>query len=149
MTLTIRILASYLGRDASILLDATPFKNWTFEKSVEDDLEESLIDYVFAQHGMDFVCDGDDKVNSIFLYFDESRCFNEDIRDLPFDSGRQEIIARLGAPSKSGEKMSDPILGEYGAWDRFTRSGYAVHVEYRLDADVIKKITLMRADVVP
>lgn len=149
MTLTIKILADYLGREASILLADPPFKDWTFEKSFENDLEKPLIDYVFAQDGMDFVCDGEDKVNCIFLYSDESRCFKDGVQDLPWTASRQEVIARLGTPSKSGGRISDLILGEYGEWDRFTRSGYSIHVEYRLDAAAIRRITLMRADVVP
>jgi hypothetical protein len=149
MSLTTETLSNYLGREASALLADPPFKNWIFEKSVETDLEKPRIDYVFAQDGMDFVCDGEERVRSIFLYADESRCFKEGVLDFPFTSSREEVIARLGSPSKSGGRISDPILGEYGAWDRFARLGYVIHVEYRLDADVIKKITLMRADVVP
>ena len=149
MTFTTETLSHYLGKKASVLLADPPFKNWTFEKSFETGLEKLLIDYVFAQNGMDFVCDEDEKVNSIFLYADESRCFKEDVQDLPFTANRQGVIARLGSPSKSGGRFSDPILGECGAWDRFARFGYAIHVEYRLDASGIKKITLMRADIVP
>lgn len=149
MTLTIELIASYLDKDASTLLAEQPFKNWNYERSVESDLETPLIDYVFPRDGMDFVCDSEDKVNSIFLYSDEIRRFRGDVQDLPLKSSRQEVLARLGSPSRSGGKTSDPILGEYGAWDRFVRSGYAIHVEYRLDVDVINKITLMRADVVP
>ena len=147
----IEMLANYLGREASILLADPPFKDWTFEKSFENDLEKPRIGYVCAQDdGIDFVCDGEDKVRSIFLLnFDESRCFKDGVQDLPWTSSRQEVIARLGSPSKSGGRISHPILGEYGVWDRFTRSSYAIHVEYRLDADVIKRITLMRSDVVP
>ncbi|MDB6134649.1 MAG: hypothetical protein JWM59_2892 [Verrucomicrobiales bacterium] len=44
--------------------------------------------------------------------------------------------------------LADPPFNNW-AWERFARHGYAVHIEYRLDADAIKKITLMRADVVP
>jgi hypothetical protein len=149
MTLTIEALSNYLGRQASTLLDDQPFKNWTFEKSVETDLEKPLINYVFARDGMDFVCDEDDKINCIFLYADESRCFKEGVQDLPFTSIRREVIARLGSPSKSGGPTRHPILGEYGEWDRFECTGYVIHIEYRLDAEAISKITLMRADVVP
>ena len=149
MTLTTETLSKYLGREASILLGDPPFKNWTFEKSFETDLERPLIDYVFSQNGMDFVCDEEDKVNSIFLYADESRCFTAGVQDLPFSASRHEVIARLGSPSKSGGGINDPILGEHGPWDRFARPGYAIHVEYWTDFDSIKKITLMRADVVP
>lgn len=149
MTLTTQALSNYLGREASTLLADPPFKNWTFEKSFETDLEKPLIDYVFAQDGMDFVCDGEDRVNSIFLYADESRYFKIGVQDLPFSLSRTDVISSLGSPSKSGSRISDPILGEYGAWDRFARSGYVIHLEYNIDADAIKKITLMRADVVP
>lgn len=132
-----------------MLLAEAPFKNWTFEKSFENDLDEPLIDYVFLENGVDFVCDGEDKLATIFLYSDGARCFQEGLRDLPFASTRREVIQRLGSPSKSGGKHSDPILGDYGPWDRFARSAYSIHVEYALDADAISTITLMRADVVP
>lgn len=149
MIFTTEILANYLGKEALILLADAPFRNWTFEKSFERDVERPRVDYVFTQEGMDFVCDGDDKVRTIFLYFDGVRFFRGGVQDLPVTFSRQQVIAYLGLPSKSGGKISDPILGKYGAWDRFTRTGYVIHIEYRLDADAINKITLMRADVVP
>lgn len=149
MNLTIETLANYLGKDASTLMGDTPFKNWTFERSIEKDLDKPLIDYVSSEGGIDFVCDDEDKVQSIFLYCDKSRRFKENIQDMPFSSGRQAVLAHLGSPSKSGGKVTSRFLGECGAWDRFSRPEYAVHIEYRLDADAISKITLMRADVVP
>jgi hypothetical protein len=149
MTVTIEKLASYLGKEASFFLADDPFKKWSFKRTLENDLDQPLIDYVFARDGMDFVCDERDRLRSIFLYSDKSRCFSEQVEDLPLTSNRQEVVARLGLPTKSGQRLSDPILGEYGPWDRFSRSGYAVHVEYRLDADIINKVTVMRADVVP
>jgi hypothetical protein len=132
-----------------MLLAEAPFKHWSFEKSFDTDLEELLINYVFGEDGMDFVCDAEDKVQTIFLYADDSRCFVEGVDDLPFTFGRREVIARLGSPAKSGGRVSHPILGESGPWDRFARSGYAIHVQYRPGADVINLITIMRADVVP
>jgi hypothetical protein len=67
----------------------------------------------------------------------------------PFGSTRREVIERLGPPFRSGQPISDPVLGDYGAWDRFIRSGYVLHVEYRRHEDAINRLTLMRADVVP
>jgi hypothetical protein len=147
--MTLTTLRNYLGGPASAVLADPLFKHWSFEKFLETDLEKPLIDYVFAKDGLDFVCDEDDKVKSIFLYSDESRCFREGLDDLPFSSTRQQVVQRFGPPSISGSRVTDPILGEYGAWDRFTLPGYTIHVEYRLDADLLKKVTLMRADVVP
>lgn len=149
MNLTTETLANYLGREAVTLLNDPPFKDWDFEKSFETDLEKIRIDYVFPQDGFDFVSDEEDKVDTIFIYSDQSRCFKEGVQDLPFTSSRQEVIARLGSPSKSGGRRTHPILGERGAWDRFERPGYVIHIEYRFDTDIVSKITLMRADVVP
>jgi hypothetical protein len=149
MTLTTKTLSKYLGEQASALLGDLPFINWVFERSVETDLDAVLTDYVFHQDGMDFVCDEEGRVNSIFLYADETRYFKEGVQDLPFASSREDVIARLGSPSKSGGRVTDPILGEYGAWDQFSLPGYVIHVEYRLGVDVINKVTLMRADVAP
>lgn len=149
MSLTTESLSKYLGKDASVLLADAPFNSWAVTRTFEADLEKPLIDYVFMQDGMDFVCDGENKLSSIFLYADQSRFFREGIEDLPFGSTRREVIERLGPPFRSGQPLSDPVLGDYGAWDRFIRSGYVLHVEYRRHEDAINRLTLMRADVVP
>lgn len=149
MNLTVETLASYLGKDASAILGDAPFKNWSFERSFESDLDKPLIDYVFAHDGFDFVCDSENKVQTVFLFSDKSRRFKEDVQDLPFALSREAVIARLGQPSRSGGRVSSKILGERGAWDRFDHHAYSIHVEYRLDVDTINKITLMRADGVP
>jgi hypothetical protein len=149
MSLTTKTLANYLGNDISLILADLPFKNWTFNKSYENDLEEPRIDYIFPQNGMDLICDADDRLTTIFLYADETRCFKEDLLDLPFSLTRKQVIECLGPPSKSGGPINDPVLGECGSWDRFARSEYSIHVEFRVDADRIKMVTLMRADVVP
>lgn len=149
MSLSTERLSTYLGQAASILLSDTPFNNWAFTRTAETHAREPLIDYVFANDGMDLVCDGSDRICSIFLYADQSRLFMEGVEGLPFTSTRQEVITRLGPPSKSGARINDPILGDYGPWDHFTRPGYVIHVEYRLFEDAINKLTLMRTDVVP
>ena len=144
----IKIIANYLGSPASTMLEATPFKRWPVEKSFEDDLDAPIIHYVFPEHGLELRCDGDDRVSAIFLYSDEFNGFDESLLDAPFSSSRKKVIQLFGSPYKSGGKTDDPILGEYGPWDRFAGLGYMIHVEYRADADRIKKITLMRPDVV-
>ncbi len=149
MTLTTNMLASFLGKPAAGLRAIPPFRDWRLQRSVETDLDKLVIGYVFPQEGMDFVCDGADTVTTIFAYNDSIRCFQEGLGDVPFEMTRQQVIDRFGRPAKSGERFSDPILGECGAWDRFDNTNYTVHVEYHLDSKSIKKITIMREDVVP
>lgn len=149
MTISLESLSKYLGMKATMLLGEPPFSEWAFTRSVDDDLAELRINYVCETDGIDVVCDKNEDISTIFLHADELRHLSEDVEDMPFESSRQEVLTRLGAPSKSGERYSDPILGEYGEWDRFARPGYAIHIEYGIDEDVIRRITLMRADVVP
>jgi|SRR5688572_6576797 len=149
MSLTTKTLANYLGSPASVILAEPPFKNWIFEKSYENDLEELRINYIFPENGVDLVCDAEERVTTIFLYSDQTRRFEEDLLDLPFLFTRRQVIECLGPPSKSGGRTNDPVLGEYGPWDRFAMPDYSIHVQFRVDADRINLITLMRADVVP
>ncbi len=58
-------------------------------------------------------------------------------------------MEHFGRPSKSGDKSSHPILGDYGAWDRFEMNGYVVRFEYKMNSSGITNITFMRNDVVP
>ena len=149
MSLTTKTLANYLGNPVSVMLADLPFKNWPFEKSYENDLEKPRIDYIFPENGVDLVCDADERVTTIFLYFHETRRFEGDLLDLPFLFTRRQVMERLGPPSRSGGRTNDPVLGEYGPWDRYAMPDYSIHVQFREDADRIKQITLMRADVVP
>lgn len=51
--------------------------------------------------------------------------------------------------SRTGPAVRLPVLGDRGAWDRFSRDDASIHVQYRLDRDAIDMITLMRLDTVP
>ncbi|HEX8523215.1 MAG TPA: hypothetical protein VF669_13240 [Tepidisphaeraceae bacterium] len=139
----------YLGREASSLLKAPPFDRWPVEKSLEEDLEEPILHYVFPHHGMELRCDRNDRINTIFLRADTSGHFEEELLDIPANANRGDVLRRFGIPAKSGNSLSDPVLGRYGPWDRFNLPRCVVHVQYRVGADDIEMITLMRPDAVP
>ena len=149
MSVTIESMAAYLGKPASAILSDTLFRGWRFNRSADRDLDKPVIDYIFLDHGLDFVCDEDDSVATIFLHADERRLFDEAIIDLPLSSDREDIIGRLGRPAKSGKGLQDPVFGDLGPWDRFLRPSYAIHIEYCVGVDRIKKLTLMRNDMIP
>lgn len=139
-------LVKYLGKPVSELLESPPFKFWAFERSVDEDLPDRIINYTSDQQSFHLICDNDEKIQTIFLtadHFDETRFC------IPFSLRRREALSLLGVPSKSGDAHTDPILGEYGPWDRFDCAGHSIHIEYQPHADRIKMVTLMRADVVP
>jgi len=140
-------LACYLGGGASDLLESPPYNTWRVERSVEDDLPERIVQYVFPERGLELRCDKSDRITTIFVTAGEW-IEDEAIKNL-FSSARFRVLETLGAPSKSGAGLRDPILGEYGAWDRFAEAGHVVHVEYRLDCDRVKGVTLMLDSAVP
>jgi hypothetical protein len=139
-------ISSFLGQPVSRLLGTAPFNGWPVERSVDEDLD--LIHYVFPEHMMELRCDNDERVSVIFLSPDE--CDLPDVlSEIPFRWTREQVQRHFGRPAKSGPRRTDPILGEYGAWDRFAQPAYAVHIEYQVDVDAIRRVTLMRNDVVP
>ena len=139
-------LTTYLGRKASDLMGQPPYDRWTFERTVEDDLPREPIDYVCDDEGLSFNCDGDERIQSIFLNAGNLGYFE---LDLPSQSGRQDVLTGLGVPSCSGEPQRVQYLGDYGAWDRFDYENHSVHISYELHADRICMVTLMLSDVVP
>ena len=140
--------AKFLGQKASCLLEAEPFRNWPVERSVDDDSDPPEVGYTFAGCGLALKCDRrDEKINCLFLELETHA--GTVLSEVPFHLRRSEVLALFGPPSKSGEGFSDPVLGDYGPSDRFQGPEYTVHVEYRVDSDSIKMITLMRNEVVP
>ena len=70
MIVSIEKLEKYLGKPVSYMLSESPFRDWRFERSIDEDLEEPCIDYIFSQEGLDLICDADDMVTTIFIYND-------------------------------------------------------------------------------
>lgn len=139
-------LRDYLGMNASALLEAQPYRSWTFERTIEGDLLDCPIYYVCEAEGFSMNCDGDDRINAIFL---TSADLAHAELNLPLQCKRRDVLASLGSPTRSGEPSKDNILGEYGAWDRYDEEHYSLHIEYVPHNDRIKMVTLMRPDAVP
>jgi hypothetical protein len=140
-------MTQYLGRNVSDLLGAVPFGDWPVERHVEEGLDEPRVYYVLKDGVLELFCDPDERIKAIFVRAET--CGGVGLSDVPFDFTRRQVLEHFGTASESGDRTKDPILGESGAWDRFARPGYAVHVEYRTDSDAVKQITLMRPDTVP
>lgn len=139
-------MLDYLGNPASSLLMSPPFQSWKFKRTVDDDLPEIRINYVSARNKFSFICDSDEKIDTIFI---EAANLDRDLLDIPFSWTRSDVLSSFGVPSKSGAARTDPFLGEYGPWDRFDKADHSIHVEYQPHADRIRRVTLMRADAVP
>lgn len=101
-------MIDYLASPMSKLLESAPFKSWPVERSIDDDLDARVIEYVFEDHGVEVQCDAKDEIATIFLT--PAAGSNEALFDIPFSLTRAEVLSRLGKPSKSGEKSRDATL---------------------------------------
>ncbi len=144
-------MTDFLGEPVSKMLETDPFRSWAVQRIVENDSDEPLVQYIFEDRGLEVQCDGDDHVETIFMYSAKYGGFDESLLDFSFADSREQVLYHLGTPSRSGEKTSDPILGESGAWDRFdyTEPDLSAHFQYNLVGQGISMFTLMRGDVVP
>jgi hypothetical protein len=138
-------LIDYLGADVNELLRSPPFSGWGVTRSIEQDLPKKEVWYEFEGHGVEVICDEADRVETVFLH----RGDGEALSEVPYSLSRRQVLDHFGPPSKSGAADRIPVLGDRGAWDRFTLPEGSIHVQYRLDRDEIEMITLMRPDVLP
>ncbi|NAZ87806.1 hypothetical protein [Kineococcus indalonis] len=61
---------------------------------------------------------------------------------LRFRMGREDVRALLGAPTRSAELGVLPALGLSPAWDRYDSPGHRVHVQYGLNLDHVRRVSL-------
>jgi hypothetical protein len=63
-------LAGYLGRNVTNLLERRPFKDWPVEKSISDDLDETVVHYVFEANALELRCDSQNVVSVLICTLD-------------------------------------------------------------------------------
>lgn len=138
-------IIDFIDRPVGELLSDNLFKDWPVERTVENDLDERIIHYVFIHNGLELRCDKNDVINVIFIYSKKYSGFNDKLIEISFEMNRDQVLSYFGNPTKSGEKINDSVLGEYGAWDRFDTKNHSIHIEYNIDSNTINKITIMTA----
>jgi hypothetical protein len=148
MTFTSTTLADFLGQPSQALLASPPFSEWRFTRTVKPDLDNS-VNYVCDRMAFEFCADKYDRIETIFLNLNDPNLASLSLDDAPSGLRRADVLERFGTPSKSGPSSRDPILGDYGRWDRFTRKLDVIHFQFDYTRDRIARITLMRPDVAP
>lgn len=142
-------IADHLGEHSSEMLETEPFAVWSFQRSVDDDVGERIVYNTSEEHGLEVHCDRNERITTLFL--DVDRCSEGERIFFEIDRfrDREQVLRHFGVPAKSGSERIHPILGEYGAWDRFTNPVFSIHFEYKRGFETVKKITLMLNELVP
>ncbi|MFK8252702.1 hypothetical protein [Ancylobacter terrae] len=142
-------LSAFLGEPIWTLLRQKPFDTWEIVRSTDDACAPPCVDYVFVGQGVSVVCDADETITTIFIETGNRAASDGLPLDHLFHWGRSRVLGHFGPPSRSGGGRHDSMLGLLGAWDRFEGSDYTTHLEYEVALDRVKRVTLMRPDVVP
>lgn len=140
-------ITNYIGKPISTLLTTEQFNGKYYLRAIENETYEPSISYVFSSLEIEILCDLDETIRTIFLI--RNIIGDTKITDIDFSLSRNEVRKKFGIPSKSGGKSTSEFLGPYGAWDRFKKERFTIHIEYNLDFDGIRRVTIMRNDVVP
>lgn len=70
---------------------------------------------------------------------------------LGFGTGSSlEVVQSIyGECTSHGEPSDDRLLGAYGAWERYDRDEFSLHVEHEIGSSLIKMVTIMMPKVAP
>lgn len=140
-------ITNYIGKPISVLLKTEGFNGINYSRTINNGTYELSIEYEFKSLDIEIFCDLNETINTIFL--SNNRIGNTEIIDIDFSLSRSEIHRKFGTPSKSRERSISVFLGPSGAWDRFKNEKYTIHIQYNIDSDGIRRVTIMRNDVVP
>jgi len=86
------------------------------------------------------------RIETIFLYMQKG--FQE-ILGINSNSKKKDIENLFGHPKRSGEQSEMALVGKKGEWVRYDFETYALHIEYEIDSNNIKMVTLMLSEVAP
>jgi hypothetical protein len=136
-------LAAYLGRHVEHVLGASPFSEWERPVGIIDE-DGDRVDYEVVGRGVELVCSVDRTLLTIFIHREAEGLF-----ELPFRSSRARVSKLLGRASRTGTGAHVEGLRPTGAWVRFDRAAFSLHIQFALDRDEIEMVTLMHSTAVP
>ena len=91
----------------------------------------------------EFSLSSTNRIETIFLYLNKGYGEYEGISSV---MSKDDIIFLLGVPDLAGEPHVSPILGSYGAWEKYKRDDHYLHIEHVEEYCGVSKITLMVLD---
>jgi len=90
---------------------------------------------------------------TVFLYTTPSEGYSQFCGDLPSsltsNASRQTVLDAMGTPERSGEPRQETVIGDTGAWDRFSYHEVIIHFQYRIERDGLALVTLMAPHIAP
>lgn len=113
---------------------------------VFDDLEqdeEQQYSVSSKDGSWEFSLSSTNRIETIFLYL--NRGYGE-YEGISSGMSKGDVILLLGVPDSTGEPSVSPILGKYGAWEKYKREDHYLHIEHIDEYNGINKITLMVLD---
>jgi hypothetical protein len=118
----------------------------------EDDLGESGV-LVFKKVGLQVSFDKERKVNNVHAFSQGVQGYEQYLGALPgglsFNMSREAVIARLGAPTRTGGPVKAIVGRQVHFWDRWDKENFVLHVQYPEKKNSITMLTIMSAGRAP
>jgi hypothetical protein len=109
--------------------------------------------YLARDAGIEIAADPHGVVTTVLLHFDGEDGFTPYHGEIPGGAGsvprRAGLWAALGRPDESGEPHHDPLLGDYGPWDRWLLPDYLLNAQYAQDGQNLARVTYTLPDSTP
>jgi hypothetical protein len=106
---------------------------------------------IYDVDGIELICDGEDRITTVFLYSGSSegkiRFRGRLPKNLQFSDTRAMIAQRLGMPDCAGGG-GEGVSGKVNIWERYQTDACVLHITYGSDG-CIKMVTLMSASTAP
>lgn len=91
----------------------------------------------------EFSLSSKNRVETVFLFLDKGY---GDFESISSNMSKEDIISLFGPPKESGDPRMHPILGSYGAWEKYERKDHVMHIEHMEQFSGVKTVTLMVLD---
>jgi hypothetical protein len=109
--------------------------------------------YLSRDAGVELAADAHGVVTAVFLHFHGDDGFASFQGEIPGGAGsvprRTHLWAMLGHPDEQGDPYRDRFLGDYGPWDRWVLTGFALHAQFGVDGERLERVTLTLPDRLP
>lgn len=145
-------MSKYIGKSITDFLKEEPFYSWNYSRTStdEDDVLNQGFDYEFYGYGLAIHCNIDEIIETIFLDSKDYGEVNEILTEIPFTYTRKQVRDYFGiSPEFSRDALNDPILGEFGPYDRFRLYNVLIGVEFKGKKDEISQISFMPLEAFP
>lgn len=127
------------------------FRDIGGQPSVQE--EEDGTYYEFLRSGISLLFDLDSRLKAIHLYSSGRDEYSEYVGNVPggltFRDRKEEVIRKLGNPTRSGGGEKTLLADRIAEWVRYDYTNYSLHAEFSEPRGTVSLVTVISPEAVP